>query len=61
MRWPKNNRAVISSLGHNERVKSVRLLGEGVVEFEQTFGALTVNLPEQKPTEYVNCLAIELA
>ena len=39
----------------------IRLLGEGSVPFAQNFGTLTVKLPEKMPTEYTNCLAIELA
>jgi alpha-L-fucosidase len=60
MRWPEDNRAVIKSLSPAERVKSVRLLGVGNVPFEQPYGTLVVNLPDTKPTEYVNCLALEL-
>jgi len=60
MRWPKDNRAVISSLMPADKVKKVRLLGAGELPFEQPFGTLVIKLPEQKPTEYVNCLAIEL-
>lgn len=60
MRWPENNRAVIKSLTPADKVKTVRLLGVGNVPFEQPYGTLVVNLPDAKPTEYVNCLAIEL-
>ncbi|CAK4836551.1 unnamed protein product [Aphanomyces euteiches] len=60
MRWPHNNRAVIHSLTAADKVKSVRLLGFGEVEFEQPYGTLVVSLPNYKPTKYVNCLAIEL-
>ena len=60
MRWPENNRAVIKSLTPAEKIKSVRLLGVGSVPFEQPYGTLVVNLPDTKPTEYVNCLALEL-
>lgn len=60
MRWPEDNRAVIKSLMPNEKVKSVSLLGVGEIPFEQPFGTLVVNLPNDRPTEYVNCLAIEL-
>lgn len=58
MRWPEDNRAVIKSL--NEKVKAVRLLGAGNVPFEQPYGTLVVKLPNEKPTEYVHCLAIDL-
>ena len=60
LRWPENNRAVIKSLTPADKVKAVRLLGVGDVPFEQPYGTLVVNLPNAKPTEYVNCLAIEL-
>lgn len=60
MRWPEDNRAVIKSLSPAEKVKSVRLLGVGNVPFEQPYGVLVVYLPDKKPTDYVNCLAIEL-
>jgi alpha-L-fucosidase len=57
---PENRVAVIKSLLPEEQVRSVRLLGFGDVEFAQNFGILTVKLPEQLPTKYTNCLAIEL-
>ena len=60
MRAPENRTAVVKSLLPEERVVSVRLLGEGSVPFAQNFGTLTVKLPEKMPTEYTNCLAIEL-
>ena len=60
MRWPEDNRAVIKSLTPAEKVKNVRLLGVGNVPFEQPYGTLVVKLPDKKPTEYVNCIAIEL-
>lgn len=49
---------VITSLGDQERVKSVRLLGHGEVGFIQRFGALVVDLPEKLPTEYASVLEI---
>jgi len=60
MRWPEDNRAVIKSLTPAEKVKNVRLLGVGNVPFEQPYGTLVVKLPDKRPTEYVNCIAIEL-
>ena len=58
---PGENRiAVVKSLTESEKVKSVRLLGGGNLPFEQAFGVLTVKLPEKLPTEYANCLAVEL-
>lgn len=60
MKAPENRVAVIRSLREDEVVRSVRLLGEGTVPFAQSFGTLTVKLPETLPTPYTNCLAIEL-
>ena len=60
MKWPENNRAVIKLLEPSEKVRSVRLLGFGQVPFEQPYGTLVVRLPDKKPTEYINCLALEL-
>lgn len=52
--------AVIYSFNDGESIKSVRLLGAGNVEFEHCFGILNIKLPDRLPTEYVNCLAVEL-
>jgi alpha-L-fucosidase len=60
MSAPENRVAVIKSLA-NEKVQNVRLLGHGDIEWKETFGMLTARLPENLPTEYVNCLAIQLA
>ena len=60
MSAPENRCAVIKSLLPDEHVKAVRLLGHGFVEYSQEFGVLIVKLPEHLPTEYTNCLAIEL-
>lgn len=60
MRWPEDGRTVIKSLQPEEKVKSVRLLGSGTVSFEQPFGTLVIHLPNEKPTNYTNCFAIEL-
>lgn len=57
---PEQRVAVIKSLLPEEKVRNVRLLGYGNVEFVQSFGILTIKLPEQLPTSYTNCLAIEL-
>lgn len=61
MRAPENRVAVIKSFTEEDKIKSVRLLGVGEVPFVQSFGTLTVKLPEEMPTPYVNCLAVELA
>ncbi len=60
MRTPENRTAVLKSFLPEEKVRSVRLLGEGNVPFAQSFGVLTVKLPERMPTEMVNCLAVEM-
>lgn len=60
MAAPEDRRAVIKSFLPEERITSVRLLGYGAVEFSQEFGILVVKLPEKLPTEYTNCLAIEI-
>jgi alpha-L-fucosidase len=58
---PADNRvAVIKSLEGSDKVKSVKLVGGDVLPFSQAFGVLTVKLPDILPTEYTNCLAIEL-
>lgn len=59
MRWPENNRTIIKTLTMKDKVKSVRLLGFGKIPFEQPYGTLVALLPDVKPTEHVNCLAIE--
>lgn len=61
MKAPENNVAVIKSLDQQEKVVSVELLGAGEVPFAQNYGVLTVQLPEELPTKYTNCLAIHLA
>ena len=43
----------------NASVSSVRLLGAGEIEFTKAYDVLCVKLPEQLPTEYVNCIAIK--
>ena len=41
-------------------MQKVKLLRDGAVKFEQSFGILIVSLPEKLPTEYTNCLEITL-
>ena len=60
MKADQGKAAVIKSLHVDEIVKDVSLLGEGKLPFNQSYGVLTVKLPESLPTEYVNCLKIEL-
>ncbi len=60
MRPAENGVAVIKSLTPSEAVKDVTLLGFGRLEYTQSFGTLCVKLPQKMPTEYTNCLKIEL-
>jgi alpha-L-fucosidase len=57
---PERRVAVIKSLTPEEKVSSVRLLGYGACPFVQSYGVLTVKLPEELPTTYTNVLALEL-
>ena len=57
---PENRVAVIKSLSEADKVQSLKLLGSGECEFNQSFGVLTVSLPEKLPTAYTNVLAIEI-
>ena len=59
MHAPEDRRAVIRSF-EGDTVAAVSLLGCGEVPFTQSFGVLTVELPENLPTEYTNCLRITL-
>ncbi|WP_328996797.1 hypothetical protein OG394_04300 [Kribbella sp. NBC_01245] len=58
--WPSDGRAVIRSLADHEAVTGVRLLGHGPVPFEQAHGILVVRLPEVRPVDVANCLALDL-
>lgn len=56
---PENGVAILKSF-MKEDINKVTLLGYGDVEFSHTFGLLTVQLPKELPTEYTNCLMIEV-
>lgn len=60
LRAPENRVAVLKSLAEPETVTSVRLLGGGACAFHQSFGVLSVKMPDTLPTKYVNILALEL-
>jgi len=60
LKAPDNRIAVIKSLTEADKVKSVKLLGGDKLPFEQAYGVLTVKLPDILPTEYTNCVQIEL-
>jgi len=57
---PSENRVSVIHSFADERVKNVSLLGFGKVEFNHSYGILTVKLPQELPTEYANCLSIEI-
>ena len=54
---PEDRRAVVRSF-REETVEKVALLGVGDVPFAQNYGVLTVELPEELPTKYTNCLRV---
>ena len=60
MKAPEKRVAVIRSLTEQDKVASIRLLGGEKLPFTQSFGMLIVKLPQQLPTPYTNCIAIEL-
>nr|WP_238356582.1 alpha-L-fucosidase [Kribbella italica] len=60
LRWPEDGRAVIRTLTPADKVRSVRLLGHGEVEFEQAYGVLVARLPDRAEAEPVSCLALEV-
>ena len=59
MAAPESRVSVIKSLADAGTIRKVRLLGYGEVEFKQEYGILIVKLPDELPTAYTNCLAIE--
>lgn len=56
---PENGVCIIKSFDE-ETIMSVQLLGGGKLEFTHSNGVLIVKLPNKLPTEYTNCLKIEL-
>ena len=59
MQAPESHVCVVKSFAQEE-IKSVELLGYGEVEYKHAYGVLVVQLPEELPTEYTNCLKITL-
>jgi len=59
MHAPEDRRAVIRSF-ESDTVAKVSLLGVGEVPFTQSFGVLTVELPENLPANWANCLRVTL-
>lgn len=60
MKAPENRVAVIKSFTEQDKIASIRLLGGEKLPFTQSFGTLIIKLPQQLPTTYTNCIAIEL-
>lgn len=62
MKWPEGGKTVIRSLaaGLAPTVIEVRLLGAGAVKFEQNTRGLAIDLPEQKPCDFTQCLRVTL-
>jgi hypothetical protein len=64
MKWPEGGRTVIRSMALERvpQVGSVTVLGyNGPVRFEQTRRGLAIDLPEEKPVEFVACYRIHFA
>ena len=61
MRWPTDGSAVIRTFTPADKVRSVRLLGDGDIGWEQSEDGLRVTLPDAGPAGELNCLAIQLA
>ena len=61
MKWPEGGKTVIRSLakGKVPNVALVKVLGfDGPVKFEQTSRGLALDLPELKPTDFVQCYRV---
>jgi alpha-L-fucosidase len=61
MKWPEGGKSVIRSLakGKVSNVTGVKVLGfDAPVKFEQTSRGLALDLPELKPTEFVQCYRV---
>lgn len=62
--WPADGRVTVQSLASGavgaEKVRSVRLLGAGKLEFTQDAKGLTVTLPAKKPCEIAYTLKLAL-
>ena len=58
---PNSGAIVLKSFNEGEKIISLRLLGRGNLDFSHNYGILSVKLPDNLPTNYVNCLAVELA
>jgi hypothetical protein len=64
MKWLEGGKTVIRSLALEvvPAVGSVSVLGQnGLVKFEQTRRGLAIDLPEEKPVDFVPCYRIGFA
>lgn len=59
LKTPENRVAILKSFA-DEPVKAVTLLGRGPVPFRYEYGVLIVQLPEEMPVSFANCLKISL-
>lgn len=64
MRWPAQSSFTFTSLAptskyYSGKVKSVRLLGYGPVEFQNEIDGLRIQIPEEKPNEIAPVFCIE--
>jgi alpha-L-fucosidase len=58
---PRDGAAVIRSFNQGEKITEVRLLGYGKVDYQHTYGVLTVKTPDNMPAAFANCLAVTMA
>jgi len=61
MKWPEGGKSVIRSLakGKIANVTGVKVLGsDAPVKFEQTSRGLALDLPNKKPTDFVQCYRV---
>jgi alpha-L-fucosidase len=61
MKWPEGGKSVIRSLakGKIANVTGVNVLGsDAPVKFEQTSRGLALDLPNKKPTDFVQCYRV---
>ena len=61
MEWPEDGKTIIRSLALESvpTVSTVKVLGhDGPVQFEQTQLGLKIDLPEEKPADFVICYRV---
>ena len=61
MRTPERRILTVRALAAGEKVRRARLLGgSGTLDFEQRLDGISIRLPEEMPTRYINCVALEM-